>query len=592
MFVRPSVRLLACLLVCLLVCLSVCPSAWADGTSDSFLTFDTSDFDMFNFSFDNSVSDPDLISASLASSKVDNSAVTSDIACIVSTGSVNQELQTSSNWHLASFDNFPRNSYFGSSYRGYGNRSGVSDDLIYISYWFRPSNSSIDMFAYKNINASFGNFTFDFYNINGVSGYRSLSKSDFDHAEIQYYWGSSVDLGGGWNSSLPSAPHNLNSSYLRWNGNNFNGSSFFGSLVTAADVSGNRYNYGFVVTFYFRTPDFLRSADTFNFAYGFRALDNNFVSFSSDTSFPSTTEQNTSAINQMTNQMQEVASQIAGMTSTINQMNSAISGMTAQVQQLGQQLMQVANAVQDGTSQIVNKVDSLTTSINSSIDQQTNAIREALGLTTNSINTGFSNVVNVTQQQTQTIQQGFSSVSQTVSQGFTQTQKSIDDASKQAHQDAQQAHKDAETAHEDSQSMPNRIGEMLKKVFIPDAEDMQSYKDKFEDLLSEKLGFVWQVMDDMIVGLFNTIISGVTDPQTELTIPAIPLPADMGYLMEETSFPIVPEGAESIIVITKRVTNIVILLLLIQRIIDFKNRFLEYSEPEEKIHVSYFDTGR
>ena len=72
--------------------------------------------------------------------------------------------------------------------------------------------------------------------------------------------------------------------------------------------------------------------------------------------------------------------------------------------------------------------------------------------------------------------------------------------------------------------LPNKIKDMLLGLIIPSDEDIAGKYDEFSSLLEAKLGVIYQI-PAMILELFQTLLSGVTDPQTTLTFPKFHLRA-------------------------------------------------------------------
>lgn len=97
---------------------------------------------------------------------------------------------------------------------------------------------------------------------------------------------------------------------------------------------------------------------------------------------------------------------------------------------------------------------------------------------------------------------------------------------------------------EEITSLPEKIATSISDavvgLFVPSEEDLVGLKDEYEDMLSEKLGFVWQAYD-----LTTTTVSGIHDNMKEgsayeFTFPGVKLP------MQGEEFVLVPETAVSL----------------------------------------------
>lgn len=200
---------------------------------------------------------------------------------------------------------------------------------------------------------------------------------------------------------------------------------------------------------------------------------------------------------------------------------------------------------------------------------------------------GAETVKNEIQNQTQKVEQGFTSVTDKMDDNITKVEEgftAVTDGIKEQTTEVK----------ESVDSLPEKFRELFLELFIPPEEELTAFYDKFSALMSSKLGFIWQVIDDILLGLFRTLMNGFTDPQTTITIPAVSLPfpgANMS-LWPEMTFPIIPPGLEFLATFTKRLSDVVMVLLVINRALDFRNTFFEYytaaAPVGEQIANEYF----
>lgn len=95
----------------------------------------------------------------------------------------------------------------------------------------------------------------------------------------------------------------------------------------------------------------------------------------------------------------------------------------------------------------------------------------------------------------------------------------------------------------------------LKSLFVPDEAFIVSYKQKWEELLSSKLGAVWQVVE-VTFGSWEDI--NVSDEQNTIAIPevSIPLPENNSFSFGPYDVKIVPDGFEFLATAIKAITGI------------------------------------
>lgn len=72
-------------------------------------------------------------------------------------------------------------------------------------------------------------------------------------------------------------------------------------------------------------------------------------------------------------------------------------------------------------------------------------------------------------------------------------------------------------------SLPAKIGEAIKGLFVPSDSQMDELKASFNTLLSEKLGFVYQA-GSLVTGVFEAVFDAVDNPASDVSfsVPAFP----------------------------------------------------------------------
>lgn len=104
----------------------------------------------------------------------------------------------------------------------------------------------------------------------------------------------------------------------------------------------------------------------------------------------------------------------------------------------------------------------------------------------------------------------------------------------------------------------------LKALFVPDSEYIASYKDKWDTLLSDRLGVVYQ-SGQLLVDLGNRIIGLLySDTEEYITLPLVSLES-VGIPFEFGGYEVkvIPDGFDSIVMVTKVLSVIIGLLLFL-----------------------------
>lgn len=73
-------------------------------------------------------------------------------------------------------------------------------------------------------------------------------------------------------------------------------------------------------------------------------------------------------------------------------------------------------------------------------------------------------------------------------------------------------------------SLPSKIADAIKSLFVPSQEDLTAIKAKYEQLLADRLGFVYQA-GDMVTGFFTDFSSALqSEDEYEFVFPGIAFP--------------------------------------------------------------------
>ncbi len=84
-------------------------------------------------------------------------------------------------------------------------------------------------------------------------------------------------------------------------------------------------------------------------------------------------------------------------------------------------------------------------------------------------------------------------------------------------------------------SLPSKIADAIKGLFVPSQEDLTAIKDQYDQLLSSRLGFVYQA-GDMVTGFFTDFSSALqSEDEYEFVFPGIafPMNGEMIVICEE-----------------------------------------------------------
>lgn len=129
------------------------------------------------------------------------------------------------------------------------------------------------------------------------------------------------------------------------------------------------------------------------------------------------------------------------------------------------------------------------------------------------------------------------------------------------------------------QQIADKVIEGIKALFIPSSENIMATFDGLKTMAETKLGFLYTIFQ-MVYDLFNSLVTGVTNPMQTLTIPRFAFPfalADGGEicLWEEMTFDILPSGMEVLHNLVKTVTSIVIVLATMSHCVEYFRAFFK-----------------
>lgn len=120
---------------------------------------------------------------------------------------------------------------------------------------------------------------------------------------------------------------------------------------------------------------------------------------------------------------------------------------------------------------------------------------------------------------------------------------------------------------------------VLQELFVPSPEFISGKFEEFKLLAESKLGFLFTMLD-MVVELFRTLSTNISDPMETLTIPSLVLPfpyADDGQMVlwEDMTFKVFPDGLDVLLNLVHLVTSIVIITATINFSVSYIRRFFE-----------------
>lgn len=122
-----------------------------------------------------------------------------------------------------------------------------------------------------------------------------------------------------------------------------------------------------------------------------------------------------------------------------------------------------------------------------------------------------------------------------------------------------------------------KIENGLKLLFIPSPDFISASFDSFKDVAESKLGFLYTILD-MVVGLFQSLISSLVSPVDTLTIPSLALPfpyTDSGYIVlwEDITFDVKIEGLDVLYSLVHLVTSILLITITINYCVEYLRKF-------------------
>lgn len=99
--------------------------------------------------------------------------------------------------------------------------------------------------------------------------------------------------------------------------------------------------------------------------------------------------------------------------------------------------------------------------------------------------------------------------------------------------------------------LPSKIADAIKGLFVPTDAQMEELKGSFNNLLSEKLGFVYQA-GSLVDGVFDAVFDAVDNPNSDVsfTVPAFPSFDVAGTEVSLWEEPVVVNIADNQVVLT------------------------------------------
>lgn len=137
-------------------------------------------------------------------------------------------------------------------------------------------------------------------------------------------------------------------------------------------------------------------------------------------------------------------------------------------------------------------------------------------------------------------------------------------------------------------SLPQKIADLvidgLKVLFIPTADDLSGVFETATSKLDEHLGFIYQITS-WLFDLFQSLISSTVALNDSITLPKLAIPwinvpdwakiiGDEIVIWQETSFKVIPDGAESLQTFVKTMTSLWAVLSLIACCVDSYHDFV------------------
>lgn len=125
-------------------------------------------------------------------------------------------------------------------------------------------------------------------------------------------------------------------------------------------------------------------------------------------------------------------------------------------------------------------------------------------------------------------------------------------------------------------SLPERIMDGIKGLFVPDEEEMAGIKDQWSELLADRFGAVYES-----VVIIDDFVSAFTDQgvQDTITFPSVTIPlSGVDFTLGGWEVDVVPDGFEFLIEVLKKFIDIVCTLMFLN---GMKNRYERALEGRE-----------
>lgn len=161
----------------------------------------------------------------------------------------------------------------------------------------------------------------------------------------------------------------------------------------------------------------------------------------------------------------------------------------------------------------------------------------------------------------QTINQGFTDVKNTITQGAAQVGDKIDSQTTEIKKGFADIIKGIT-------DLPDKIGEMLQGLIVPDGDKIGGKFEEVKDMAEEKLGIIYQA-PEMVFQMADAVTSGVTNPQNTMTLPQfdIIVPEEGTFTVwQEYEFEIMPDELSVIADAIKTITSLICVIAMINAI--------------------------
>ncbi len=194
-----------------------------------------------------------------------------------------------------------------------------------------------------------------------------------------------------------------------------------------------------------------------------------------------------------------------------------------------------------------NSIATLSTSSGQSVTNQVGGmigqVNQSIGKLGQSINKGFAEVKNTVKEAGKEVGDKVQSQTDEMKKGFTDIIKGITE-------------------------LPEKIGEMLTDLIVPDQEKVGGKFEEVKQLAEEKLGILYQV-PEMVIEMGKAVVSGVSTPQNTMTLPQfdIAVPNEGTFTVwNEYEFEIMPKELDVVKNAIKTITSLICVIATVNAI--------------------------